>query len=94
MVKQTPLSFKYLCYIEYQHQFNAFIFPYLNKSTRRQLLGIDDQFRSIPKGQSETKENDAPQVSLKKAYNRALFHTPVLSFCEVSVISVQISVSF
>lgn len=70
---------------------NAFHFTYLNKRTRRQLLGVDDQFRAIPKGQSETKENDAPQVSLKNSYDHALFLSPVLSFHKVSVISVQIS---
>ena len=47
----------------------SFIFTYLNKTTRRQLLGVDDQFRSIPKGQSVTEENDAPQVSLKHSYD-------------------------
>lgn len=82
-------SFNILHDIEYQ-KLNAFNFTYLNKTTRRQLLGVDDQLRSIPKGQCETKENDAPEVSLENANDRALFNTPALSFCKVSVIPVQI----
>lgn len=67
---------------------NAFKFTYLDETARRQLLGVNDQFGSVPKGQSVTEEDDAPQVTLKDSNDPTLFHTPVLSFLQVLVVSV------
>lgn len=72
-----------------QHTLKAFNSTYLNETTRRQFLGVDDQLRAVPEGQCETQKNDEPQVSLKNAYDCALFYTPALGFCKVSVISVN-----
>lgn len=62
---------------------------YLNKAAWRQLLGVNDQVRSVPKGQSVAEEDYAPQVSLKDAYDGPFFHAPILSLHQVSVIPVH-----
>ena len=59
---------------------------YLNQSTRREFLSVNDHFGAIPERQSITKEDDAPQIALKHSDDGPLFHTPVLSLLKVPVI--------
>lgn len=64
-------------------------YTYLNQTSRRELLGVNDQLGPVPKGQSIAKKNDAPQVSLENSNDGAFFYTPALSFCKVFVIPVK-----